>query len=645
MILSLTVIILTCALAGGNAVLMTGYTTFTDSVTTTDTIYVDNYDTINIENAILKRYLDEVTYDLASPSVITDYSSLWSSYRKDQPAYSSNYIPGEVVCTVDTIPDDTVIYILRDTILVQGRLRMLNVPGMYNMRDLGGWTLDDGGIMPYGRLFRGCEMNNHYTITSAGIDIMRGLGIKAELDTRTLEQADSIQTSPLGDDIIYRFVDLQSGYLTSLQSYPDVWRSNLRYIISCLRTGNPVYFHCQIGADRTGTMALLLEGIAGVCMSDIYKDYELTSFAPERQVWKPVRTKDQLDSIIRGVEASKGDTFTQRFHNYVCSLLGIYHSEAYDMRAILLDQPSYYYQYLQRQATTYQLLPDSLMSIQAEDSLRHLLNTISFMNDSTSYEQLDSATSLLQQRVKAARESVILYERFDSLLSFYDDKAEQLDEDGRSKYADLTLVFREEYEIRTLNKDYTNELRQSYKTAVKYQTTQGCDMTESLDNPRFDEDSTDLVMQLPRGWQLTDTTSHRYGVCDNAFYITDSITIADDTLSQLVPDLGRGTYDLTCYYRYSFDDDPDSITFTFDLPTRTDYSLSVPFEYFNVDTCLVLDSIRLIYQGYFVPTPIRLTETIITDHSPIYDVSGRRTVSLQHNIIISRGRKKIVCNK
>ena len=39
-----------------------------------------------------------------------------------------------------------------------------------------------------------------------------------------------------------------------------------------------LYFHCRIGADRTGTLAYLLEGILGVSKENRYRDYELTVF-------------------------------------------------------------------------------------------------------------------------------------------------------------------------------------------------------------------------------------------------------------------------------------------------------------------------------------------------------------------------------
>ena len=40
--------------------------------------------------------------------------------------------------------------------------------------------------------------------------------------------------------------------------------------------GKVVFFHCQVGTDRTGTIAYLLEGILGVSKEQRFEDYELS---------------------------------------------------------------------------------------------------------------------------------------------------------------------------------------------------------------------------------------------------------------------------------------------------------------------------------------------------------------------------------
>jgi len=43
-------------------------------------------------------------------------------------------------------------------------------------------------------------------------------------------------------------------------------------------SGNPVYFHCTYGADRTGTVAYLLEALLGVPYENRAEDFELSTF-------------------------------------------------------------------------------------------------------------------------------------------------------------------------------------------------------------------------------------------------------------------------------------------------------------------------------------------------------------------------------
>ena len=40
-----------------------------------------------------------------------------------------------------------------------------------------------------------------------------------------------------------------------------------------------IYFHCRVGADRTGTTAYLLEGLLGVPDEARYEEYELTNLS------------------------------------------------------------------------------------------------------------------------------------------------------------------------------------------------------------------------------------------------------------------------------------------------------------------------------------------------------------------------------
>lgn len=132
-----------------------------------------------------------------------------------------------------------------------------------NMRDLGGWPCD-GGKVRYGLLYRSGELN-----TQDESLLIEELGINTECDLT----ADGVPAFP-GK---MRFIGHTSYAMYSLAN-AEAWRVNLRGIFEAVRYGDPVVFHCSMGADRTGTLACVLEALLGVSQSNLDKDYELTSF-------------------------------------------------------------------------------------------------------------------------------------------------------------------------------------------------------------------------------------------------------------------------------------------------------------------------------------------------------------------------------
>lgn len=169
-----------------------------------------------------------------------------------------------------------------------GRHRFLKVDNICNVRDLGGIPVDGGARrIRYGLLFRGGEMNGYQQdydkrycrVNAAGIAAMQQLGIRADLDLRTATEAVDITSSPLGEEVDYiRFEEANAYY------YDKFWQSDeyiraFQWVIDELRQGKPVFFHCIYGADRTGTLAFLIEALLGADENQLAIDYELTSFS------------------------------------------------------------------------------------------------------------------------------------------------------------------------------------------------------------------------------------------------------------------------------------------------------------------------------------------------------------------------------
>jgi len=144
-------------------------------------------------------------------------------------------------------------------------------PRGVNCRDLGGWVCD-GGTVRYGLLVRGSEPN------PADKELMVDkIGIKTEVQLLPVsEQAtDYKMKSPWGID--------WAGNNTNDTFYglekPYLWRIILDAIMDSVLHSKPAYFHCGIGADRTGVVAMCLEAILGVSRADADQDFELTNFA------------------------------------------------------------------------------------------------------------------------------------------------------------------------------------------------------------------------------------------------------------------------------------------------------------------------------------------------------------------------------
>lgn len=148
----------------------------------------------------------------------------------------------------------------------------------YNCRDLGGWPCD-GGKIKYGMLVRGSEPNPEDRNL-----MVNQVGIKTEVQLLPLnEQADDYKMrSAWGISWIGNETEDTKFYSPSDISDPAkkaLWAKILKAIIGSVNEAKPVYFHCGVGADRTGVTAMVLEGILGVSSDNVDIDFELTNFA------------------------------------------------------------------------------------------------------------------------------------------------------------------------------------------------------------------------------------------------------------------------------------------------------------------------------------------------------------------------------
>lgn len=255
----------------------------------------------------------------------SDYSSPFLSEKIESPEKCSFDIS-------NTIPGLTYYYklvssakktLMESTFNTYGERRFLNVGGIYNVRDLGGIPTADGNKrIRYGKIFRGGRMNSKdINITKDGIQTLLNLGIKSDLDLRKDDEALNISQSPLGPTVEYiRFAKSSSGYYQKLNDI-DVNIREMQYVIDKMRENKPVYFHCAVGADRTGTLAFLIEGVLGVCENELSIDYELTSFSTPPGIRRRTSVPYDYAGMYAALQSVPGETLKDKFRNYF--LIGI----------------------------------------------------------------------------------------------------------------------------------------------------------------------------------------------------------------------------------------------------------------------------------------------------------------------------------
>lgn len=174
--------------------------------------------------------------------------------------------------------------------------------GTCNFRELGGYPANEGTIKK-GGFYRSDALNR---LSEDDLSWMEEKKITYVLDLRSrseVEQApDRIRENftyysiPMSDrmndsqealSIPERLSDL---YITILNTHQEEIKEVMERIAE--RNGEPVVFHCAVGKDRTGVIAMLLLRLAGVSEEVVAADYSVSAenmksiFEEQRKIFK-----------------------------------------------------------------------------------------------------------------------------------------------------------------------------------------------------------------------------------------------------------------------------------------------------------------------------------------------------------------------
>ena len=189
--------------------------------------------------------------------------------------------------------------------------RHIPLASIQNLRDLGGYSTADGRTTRWGTFLRSAGMSK---LNRDDQQTMVDYGVGAVVDLRSHQKIKD-EPNPFADhdDVVYHHFDFWGDRMTGYQSSPasltqdaklaDLYRAGfpaceaiIGEIMTTLADGgdHATVFHCGAGKDRTGMIAALLLGLAGVPNQTIAADYALT----EDYLDEPLRDHSNPDPMF-----------------------------------------------------------------------------------------------------------------------------------------------------------------------------------------------------------------------------------------------------------------------------------------------------------------------------------------------------------
>ena len=248
-----------------------------------------------------------------------------------------------------------------------GLPRFISIDGVANMRDLGGWVGLDGRRVRHGLVYRSAAFDTgarfqrkeksgfEYVfgltpvteaeklafkpgirkISEIGVEqLVKGLGIRSDIDLRSPHECFGMDASPLGTGVKW-FHCPQKTY-GQLKDEDAKLAFAAAFKVFLDKSNYPIVFHCAGGADRTGAVAFMINGVLGVSLDDLSRDWELTAFGTAYASTPDFTHEKRFNRLVAVVDAFPGATLTDRIVSYVKSC-GFTDADIAYVREILLE--------------------------------------------------------------------------------------------------------------------------------------------------------------------------------------------------------------------------------------------------------------------------------------------------------------------
>lgn len=216
---------------------------------------------------------------------------------------------------------------------------MFKIDGSLNIRDAGGWKTTDGVEVKQGMLIRGSRLNGSYSssftnlLSETGMEQFKALGVKTIIDLRLTNVNETGDATASNMKSTYGVANYYS--IPFVYSTPNLLTENssqIKKVFAILADKNnyPVYFNCNVGTDRTGLIAYLVNGLLGVSQDDLRKDYLLSNFS----YLEKTLSVGNL-SYESTIAAFSGNTWAEKIENCLLSY-GVTQDQIDSIRNILL---------------------------------------------------------------------------------------------------------------------------------------------------------------------------------------------------------------------------------------------------------------------------------------------------------------------
>lgn len=213
------------------------------------------------------------------------------------------------------------------TFTTKDTIRTIEIDGVSNTRDIGGFDSLYGKTLN-GLIYRGGRLDD---ITEKGISHVNALGIKSDVDLRSLNEG---VENPSGRENNFKYLNMIQYDFTS-----DIAKQQLVPVIRIFANPDnyPIYFHCAIGRDRTGTLSFVLNNLLGVSKEEIICEY-FTSALSVAGAGGVAKEDDQLFQAIINMYAQldnyEGENYAEKTANFLLSI-GITQAEIDAIRNIM----------------------------------------------------------------------------------------------------------------------------------------------------------------------------------------------------------------------------------------------------------------------------------------------------------------------